>query len=102
MNDLKYLAVFWFVIFVFYSAAYLLKINSTFTDYAFFMPRIIVGLLSEVGIPNLLHSSTPHDQDCGLGFCRPSIPGYIAIFLLVSSLFLLCKIICRTIIDYFH
>jgi hypothetical protein len=97
MVDVKYVAIFWCVVFVFYGGIYLIKINSTFTDFVWFVPYIIAGLLNEIGIPYLLHSSTPHYTFCGLGFHRPSVLGYAVIILLTSSLFWLCEILYKTI-----
>jgi hypothetical protein len=102
MIDSKYLAVFWFVIVVFYSIVCLSKINSTFTDYAFLIPRIITGLLSELGVPNLLHSSIPKKQDCHWGFSKPSLFGYFVIFVLVSSFILLCGTIYNVVVGWLN
>jgi hypothetical protein len=101
MIDVRYLAVFWFVVVVFYSVVYLLKVNSTFTDYAFLTPRIITGVLSEVGVPYVLHSLIPSEQDCHLGFSRPSVFGYCVIFALVSSFLLLCGTIYNVVVGGF-
>ena len=100
MMSLIFLGIFWLLVFVFYSVVYLFKINSTFTDYALFLPNIIVGLLSEIGIPGLLHPPGAHDSSCGLGFHRPGVVGYIAIFLLASAVFLLCASVFGAIINF--